>query len=396
MKNAKLPEYVSKILKLVELGGDKALLRYTLRFDGIKLAPGKIQVNALKDGILLNGFSPSLKAAFDKSALNIKKFHLSELRNIDLSWRINQNGTITGQDIRPVESVGIYVPGGRYSYPSTVLMTAIPARAAGVKNIVIVTPPKNITPELIYAAKISGVNAIYRVGGPWAVAALAFGTQSVPKVDLIVGPGNKYVNEAKRQVFGNTGIDSLAGPSEIAVIADDTANESFIAQDILSQLEHDPDARAYFYTDSLRLFRGVNNALYGKADKKQIKAVKCSIPKAVELVNALAPEHLEIAIKNARKTAAKIKNAGAVFIGNYSPVAAGDYWAGPSHTLPTGRAARFSSGVSVSTFLKRTSYIELSKRSFLRGAKFIKDIAAAEGLIQHRKSIEIREKQNEN
>ena len=390
MKNTKLSGYVSKILRTVERDGDRALLRFTSRFEGVKLMAAQLQVNGTKDGIKQDSLSVSLKDALDKAALNIRRFHSFELKNIRLSWRIKQAGMVIGQNVRPIESVGIYVPGGRFSYPSTVLMTAIPAKTAGVKNIVIVTPPKNITPELIYAAHISGVSGIYRVGGPWAIAALAFGTETVPKVDLIVGPGNKYVNEAKRQVFGNTGIDSLAGPSEIAIIADDTADERFIAQDILAQLEHDPDARAYFYTDSLRMLRGVNNALYGKANRKQVKAVKCSIDRAVELVNTLAPEHLELAVKNAKRISAKIINAGAVFIGNYSPVAAGDYWAGPSHTLPTGRAARFSGGVSVSTFLKRTSYIELSKRSLRSGARWIKSVADAEGLTEHKKSIEIR------
>jgi histidinol dehydrogenase len=270
-------------------------------------------------------------------------------------------------------------------------MTAIPAKAAGVKNVIMVTPPGKITAGLLFAAKTAGVDSVYRVGGPWSIAALAFGTETVPRVDMIVGPGNKFINEAKRQVFGTVGIDSLAGPSEIAIIADDSANERFIAQDILAQLEHDPDAKAYLYTDSLRLLRVVNKILFGKAGRKQLITVKCSIERAVELVNKLAPEHLELVVKNAKKLVSRVRNAGAVFVGNYSPVAAGDYWAGPSHTLPTGSSARFSSGVSVSTFLKRTSYIEMSKKSLISASEHIKRIAGMEGLIEHKKSIEVRE-----
>jgi len=332
-----------------------------------------------------------LKKAIVSSASNIKRFHETELKNIKLGWSVSNNGTVTGQLTRPVKKVGIYVPGGRFSYPSTVLMTAIPARVAGVEEVIMVTPPGKITAGLLFAAKVAGVNEIYRVGGPWSIAALAYGTQTVPPVDMIVGPGNKFINEAKRQVFGTVGIDSLAGPSEVAIIADDSANENFIAQDVLAQMEHDPDAKAYLYTDSLRLMRGVNKALLGKAGRKQFITIKCSIDKAVELVNILAPEHLELVLNNAKKIVSRIHSAGAIFVGNYSPVAAGDYWAGPSHALPTAASARFSSGVSVATFLKRTSYIELSKNSFAKAAKGIKSIAVLEGLVEHKRSIEIRE-----
>ena len=383
--------HVSSILAAVKREGDRALVRFCAKYDRIRLNPGQFRVSEAEIALSASGIPGQLKTALDMCASNVRRYHGFEYKNIKLSWQIKNRGMRAGQVIRPVESAGIYVPGGRFSYPSTVIMTAIPARTAGVKKIVVVTPPKNITPELLYAARISGVSEIYRVGGPWAVAALAFGTESVPEVDMIVGPGNKFVNEAKRQVFGKVGIDSLAGPSEIAVIADDTADERFVAQDILAQLEHDPEARAYFFTDSLKVLRGVNNALYGKIGRKQLKVVKCSMERAVELVNGIAPEHLEIAAKRANKIASGVKNAGAVFIGNYSPVAAGDYWAGPSHTLPTGGSARFSGGVSVSTFLKRTSYVELSRKHLLYGAKWIKSIAKAEGLVQHERSIGIRE-----
>jgi len=393
MKTIDLAGYIAKILSAVERDGDNALLRFGARFDGVNLSRSGLRVREAEIRRSSAGIPVLLRDALDKAASNVKSFHDRELKNMSFSWSMSRLGATTGQVIRSVESVGIYVPGGRFSYPSTVLMTAIPARAAGVKKIVIVSPPGNITPGVLYAARISGVSEIYRVGGPWAIAALAFGTASIPKVDLIVGPGNKYVNEAKRQVFGRTGIDSLAGPSEIAIIADDSADERFIARDILAQLEHAPDAKAYLFTDSRRILRGVNSVLGVKAGGKQFKAVKCSLGRAVELVNGIAPEHLEIAVKNARRIAANIHNAGAVFIGNYSPVAAGDYWAGPSHTLPTAGASRFSSGISVCTFLKRTSFIEFSEKSLAAGAGWIKSIARAEGLIEHGRSIEIRERQ---
>jgi len=393
MKRTGLSEYVSGILRAVEREGDRALIRFGSRFDGVKLQASGLRVSDADINGSVKAVSKPVRSALDKAAANVKRFHELELKGIRRSWKTVRAGVTVGQVLNPIESAGIYVPGGRFAYPSTVLMTAIPARTAGVKRVVMMTPPKNVTPELLYAAKISGVTEIYRVGGPWAVAALAFGTESVKRTDLVVGPGNKYVNEAKRQVFGRVGIDSLAGPSEIAVIADDSADERFVAQDILAQLEHDPDARAYLYTDSLKFLRGVNNALFGKADRKQFKAVKCSLERAIELVNVLAPEHLEIAVRNPKKTASKIVNAGAVFIGNYSPVAAGDYWAGPSHALPTGRSARYSGGVSAATFLKRTSFIELTRGALLKSAGWIKGLAVAEGLNEHNRSIEIREKQ---
>jgi len=396
MKTENLAVYISKILRTVKKDGDRALVRYNAKFDRVKTPISQLKVSDESIKNSAKDVPSSLKSAIQKAASNIEKFHKVELKNITISWKIKDGSAAVGQITRPIQKLGIYVPGGRFSYPSTVLMTAIPAKVAGVERIAIVTPPKNITSALLFAAKTAGISEIYAVGGPWAVAALAYGTETVPAVDMIVGPGNKFINEAKRQVFGTVGIDSLAGPSEIAIIADETANESFIAQDVLAQLEHDPDARAYLYTDSIGLIRGVNKLLLGKTGRKQFTAVKCTLKRAVELVDRLAPEHLLIAVKNAAKAAASVKNAGAIFVGSHSPVAAGDYWAGPSHALPTGSSARFSSGISVSTFLKRTSYINLSKRSLLAGSKHIINLAESEGLVEHKKSIEVREQENEN
>lgn len=391
MNNENLAGYVAKIIRTVKKDGDKALVRYNARFDGVKTPASQLRIEASRIRNSLEAVPSELRKSIVEAAANIERFHTEELKNTARGWKLKKGGSSVGQVIRPVEKLGIYVPGGRFSYPSTVLMTAIPAKVAGVKRIVIVTPPKNITPALLFAAKTAGIKEIYGVGGPWAVAALACGTQTIPAVDMIIGPGNKYVNEAKRQVYGTVGIDSLAGPSEIAIIADESANEVFLAQDVLAQLEHDPDAKAYLYTDSIRLMRGVNKLLFGRIGRKQYSAVQCPLKRAVEAVDRLAPEHLLVACRNASLVAASVKNAGAVFVGNFSPVAAGDYWAGPSHALPTGASARFSSGVSVLTFLKRTSYIELSKSELLSGAVHIRNLAEAEGLVEHKKSIEVRE-----
>lgn len=389
-----LSKYITKIIKDVETKGDKALSYYTAKYDKVKLSPKGFRVP--KTLIKASGkqLSPELRLSIEKAAKNIRSFHLKELSVSRKTWFADINGIKTGQIYNAVESAGIYVPGGRFPYPSTVLMSAIPAKIAGVKKLIIVTPPKNASPAVLYAACCAGVDEVYTLNGPAAIAAMAYGTKTVPKVDIIAGPGNAYINEAKRQVIGKVGIDSLAGPSEVAIIADSTAWPGFVAADILAQLEHDPDAKAYFFTDSRNLLNKVSGILKVFAGQynlgKQYRASFCSIGKAVTAVNAIAPEHLELEVKQPALLAKKIKNAGAIFAGSYTPTAVGDYWAGPSHVLPTGGAARFSGGISTATFMKKTSYIECSADSMKRFGSDIERLASSEGLENHRNSIAIR------
>ncbi|MDR3244192.1 MAG: histidinol dehydrogenase, partial [Elusimicrobiota bacterium] len=326
----------------------------------------------------------AIKASFD----NVSAYHKYEYKQIKNHWLFNATGLKAGQILNPVESVGIYVPGGRFSYPSTVIMGAIAAKEAGVKRIIMASPAQKMSPAVLFAAKLCGITDIYLIGGAVAIAALAYGTQTINKVDMIVGPGNIFVNEAKRQVFGQVGIDSLAGPSEVAIIADKDCPSDYIVCDIMAQVEHDPMAKAYFFCESAEKIAQVKQSLPKNAFK-QLIIRKCSIDKAVSYSNTIAPEHLELLIKEPSKLFGKIKNAGAVFAGYQTPTAAGDYWAGASHILPTGSCARFSSGLSVMTFLKRSSWTEISKDN-KRAYDEIAEFAQAEGLIWHKKSAQIR------
>jgi histidinol dehydrogenase len=304
---------------------------------------------------------------------------------------LKDKGVKRGQIISPVHTVGIYVPGGQYPYPSTVLMSAIPAKTAGVKQIIMVSPPKNITPAVLYAAKVAGVDRVFRIGGPAAIGALAYGTKSVPKADLIVGPGNAYVNEAKRQVYGLVGIDSLAGPSEVCIIADGNAPADYVAADIKAQLEHDERAIACVLSLSKQLTKKILSLLgQNVTGCLEIKTVTAA--QAVELVNGSAPEHLELLVKDTAYFLKGIKNAGAIFAGYSTPTALGDYWAGPSHVLPTMGTARFSSGLSVATFLKRTSYMQYSPQAANLAVDYAATLASAEGMSWHEASLNIRKR----
>jgi len=286
--------------------------------------------------------------------------------------------------------VGVYVPGGRFAYPSTVLMAAIPAKIAGVEKVVVATPPKNLNQEVLAAAYLAGVDEIYQVGGPVAVAALAIGTKTIPKVDLIVGPGNAFVTEAKRQLFGEVAIDLLAGPSELVILADSSASADFLAADLMAQAEHDPMARTILISMDKDLLKKVK-ALVPREKLYQCQLIfESSVTKAIEKLNKFAGEHVELMVRNPQSLLARVKNAGALFIGPYSPAVMGDYWAGPSHVLPTGRSATFSSGLSVANFMKRSSLIEIGPKAFIKGGKAAFQMAMAEGLLQHAKSIKVR------
>ncbi len=388
MKKQQLSNYVSDIIEDIRKNGDKAVFKYLEKFDGVDLSRSGYKVSQKLINDSEKNIPASLKKAIKSSYQNVLAFHKKECSQIKKNWKFNKNGVTTGQFYTPVESAGIYVPGGRFPYPSTVIMTAVPAIAAGVKRIVMVTPPKKMNDAVLYAAKICGIKEIYSVGGIMAVAALAYGTKTVKKVDMIVGPGNAYVNEAKRQVFGQVGIDSLAGPSEVAIIADKNVPVKYAVADIMAQVEHDPMAKAYLFCESKQTINGILKNL-PKDAIKQVAIELCPIDKAVEKVNVLAPEHLELLVKNYSKIMKNIKNAGAVFAGYQTPTAAGDYWAGPSHVLPTDSSARFSSGLSSMTFLKRTTYIEMNKRN-KKAYKEIMDFAGSEGMAYHRKSAEVR------
>jgi len=392
MNTKQLRNYTADIIEDVRANGDKAVFKYLKRFDGVDLSKTGLAVPQKEiDGASKN-VSPEFKQAIKASYANVLAFHKREFSQIKKSWKYAGNSAITGQFYTPVESAGIYVPGGRFPYPSTVVMTAVAAKAAGVKRIVMLSPPKNISAEVLYAAKICGIKEIYRVGGIMAIAALAYGTRTIKKVNIIAGPGNMYVNEAKRQVFGQVGIDSLAGPSEVAIIADKNVPEEYAAADILAQVEHDPAAKAYLFCECKKKIAKIKIWLQNLLPKKAFKQVTieyCPLDIAVKKTNDIAPEHLELLVKDYAKLVKSVKNAGAVFAGYQTPVAAGDYWAGPSHVLPTNANAKFASGLSVMTFLKRISYIELNPKN-KKAYKEIASFAQAEGMVYHKLSADKR------
>ncbi|MGA2090574.1 MAG: histidinol dehydrogenase [Endomicrobiales bacterium] len=385
-----IKDTVNAIIEAVESRGDQALVDFTRTFDSQSIKTGDIPVSRRDIDSSVKTLEPNIRQAIDQAAASISLFHRQELQRLKKTWTVKKSrGVVVGQIITPIDAVGIYVPGGRYSYPSTVLMTALCARVAGVRRIVVVTPPHNITPAVLYAVGISGVDELYRVGGAQAIAALAVGTRSIPRVDIIVGPGNAYVTEAKRQVYGRVGIDSLAGPSEVAIIADAGADPAHVAADAMAQMEHDPLARAFIFTDSAKIVGAVRRAV----DKKyvsQLSITRCSIGRAVEMINTIAPEHVEILTAQPDAIVRRIRNAGAIFAGYATPTALGDYLAGPSHVLPTGGSARFASGLSASTFLKKTSYIKYSASATALQAQRAAALADSEGLCHHAASLRIR------
>ncbi len=387
--NEEIINSVRDIISDIRTDGDSAVIRYLKKFDGVSFKSAKdFKVSEKQISDASKKVSPDLKKAIKSSYANVLAFHKKEYANIKKQWFDDDGIKNIGQLYRPIESVGIYVPGGRFSYPSSVIMNAVAAKTAGVKRIVMMTPPKKMTNEVLFAAKLCGINEIYTIGGAVAIAALAYGTKTVKPVNMIVGPGNAYVNEAKRLVFGKVGIDSLAGPSEVAIIADAGADKEYVYYDLMAQVEHDTMAKAYLLCGSKETIKHIKKN-FDKEKIKQVKIFNVDTDKAIDMVNDIAPEHLELLLKNAKKYVPKIYNAGAIFVGYNTATAVGDYWAGPSHVLPTNASAKYSSGLSVMTFLKRSSYIELKKVS-PEVKKNIADFAAAEGLINHKKSIEVR------
>ena len=387
--NTDIINAVTDIISNIQTKGDSAVINYLKKFDGVSFKSAKdLRVTDKQINEAVKKVSADLKKAIKASYANVLAFHKKEYSNIKKQWLLTDSIKSVGQIYRPIESVGIYVPGGRFSYPSSVIMNAVAAKVAGVKRIVMMTPPKKMSNEVLFAAKLCGIKEIYTIGGAVAIAALAYGTKTIKPVNMIVGPGNAYVNEAKRLVFGKVGIDSLAGPSEVAIIADNGADKDYVLYDLLAQAEHDTMAKAYLLCSSKQTIDYIQKN-FDKEKLNQIKIYNVDTKKAIDMVNDIAPEHLELLVKNAKQVVKNIYNAGAIFVGYNTATAVGDYWAGPSHVLPTNASAKYSSGLSVMTFMKRSSYIELKKvTSSVK--KQIADFAASEGLINHKKSIEVR------
>lgn len=392
------------IIRNVKERKDEALIEYSRKFDRVELTPDTIEVAQNELVNALNSIDRDLLRVIEKSAENIRAFHEKQLEN---SWfTTNENGIFLGQKITPLSRVGVYVPAGSAPLPSTVLMDVIPAKVAGVEEIVLCSPPsKNgkIDPVILACAKLAGVHRVFMVGGAQAIAAMAYGTQTIPKVDKIVGPGNIYVATAKKMVFGICGIDMIAGPSEILIIADETANPAYVAADLLSQAEHDKLASSILLTVSKELAQNVINELetqLSKLTRAEIATeslenygaivVTETINEAVDISNLIAPEHLEVCTKNPFDLLPLIKNAGAIFLGNYSPESLGDYFAGPNHTLPTSGTARFFSPLGVYDFIKRQSVISYSRDAFNAVASDVAAFAQAEGLTAHAGAVRIR------
>jgi len=420
--NSEILKSVLEIVDEVKKNGDKALLRYCKKFDGAVLKNAddiRVKAEEIEDARkTVHKKYPELVRAINVSYRNIKRYHAAQLKKEPESWFTGDysEGKRLGQINRAIERAGLYVPGGRYIYPSSVLMTAIPAIAAGVGEIAVCTPPNRenqISEILLYIFSILGIGEVYKIGGAQAVAALALGTESVRKVDKIVGPGNVYVTSAKRLLYGIVGIDSLAGPSEILIIADSNAEPAYIAADIISQSEHDPDAKSMLLSTSKLLAQKAVDEIYRQLDfftgtSREVKSrniimeslrknckifYNSDINFLIDICNLVAPEHLEIMVSNYNRVFSKVKNAGAIFLGSSTPVAVGDYICGTNHVIPTGGSARFSSPLGVYDFLKKSSVAFYNLDALKKEAKFIKTIADFENLTAHKRSVEIRIKE---
>jgi len=393
---------VEKIVRDVKERGDSAVREYTARFDGVKIKELKVEPADVE--LAVQHAPDGLKRALDEAAQNIRRFHGRQIRK---SWFMRDKaGSRLGLKIQPIEKVGVYVPGGKAAYPSSVLMGVIPAQIAGVREIHLVSPPDRsgfINEGVLAAASLLGVTAVYRVGGVQAIAALAYGTQSIPRVNKIVGPGNLYVQTAKRIVFGDVGIDSFAGPSEILIVADRTANAAYVAADLIAQAEHDEKAMCLLISTSSRLIADVKRELINQVKalprrriiKRALKlhgalVLVAQTREAIDLVNRIAPEHLEMLTHENGRLLHRIRNAGAIFLGEHSPVAVGDYFAGPNHVLPTGGSARFSSLLTVDDFMKTSSVVEYSRKRLNEAREIVSELASYEGLEAHRASIAAR------
>lgn len=399
MEVEQFEESVKQILKDVKEKGDQAVIHYTKKFDGVELSPQEFEVPFSKLEEAYEKLDEETRRALKVAYERVRKFHEAQVEN---SFFIEEEGMVLGQKVIPMERAGLYVPGGKAAYPSTVIMNAVPAIVAGVKEIIMCSPnPNRYT---LAAAFICGIEKVYRIGGAQAVGAMAYGTETIKKVDKIVGPGNIFVALAKKNVYGYVDIDSIAGPSEILVIADKDANPEWVAADLLSQAEHDELAAAILVTTSKELAEKVKDILYNRflvnfsresIAKKSLENyghafIVDDLDTAVEVSNYIAPEHLEIMTENPFDLLNKIKHAGAIFLGEYSTEPLGDYVLGPNHVLPTGRAARFSSPLGVYDFIKRSSVIYVTQEGFNRVERYARKIAEAEGLEAHKLGVEVR------
>lgn len=394
----------TNIVEAVRERGDAALKEFTQRFDGVELESFRVSNAAIDEAIAK--VDPTVAKALQKAANQIRDFHERQKQQ---GWfALREDGALVGAKVEPLDSVGVYVPGGRALYPSSVLMNAIPASVAGVKRIVCATPPTkdgSLDPAIVEACRIAGVTEIYAIGGAQAIGALAYGTETIAPVDKITGPGNAFVAAAKKVVSGDVGIDMIAGPSEVCVVADETALPELVAIDLMAQAEHDPLASCYLVTFSSEYADQVEAAINEhmkestraeitkvSLDNQGLIIVCPSLPAALETVNVIAPEHLELHVSNAMELLGSIRHAGAIFMGEWTPEAVGDYVAGPNHTLPTGGTARFSSPLSVDEFIKKSSVIQYSAAALMRDASAIMTIADHEGLWAHAQSVRLRTK----
>lgn len=395
-----LRESVKKIIDSVKSEGDKALLGYTEKFDKITLSPQTMLVSEEEFDRAYKSVDEKTIDALRAAKDNIAAYNRRQVRENNI---VTDKGKTTGYIVKPMTRAGIYVPGGKAAYPSTVLMCAIPAKVAGVGEIIMTTPGAETNPLTLVAARECGVDKVFKVGGAQAIAAMAYGTESVPKVDVISGPGNIYVALAKREVYGDVGIDMVAGPSEILIIADDSANADFIAADMLSQAEHDEMAMSILITPSRKLSEEVKSRLYSRLEKLSRKSIAekslenygaivivDSIEEGICVANSVAPEHLELCLDDVEKYLSQIQNAGAVFIGNYSPEPLGDYYAGPNHVLPTGGTAHYASSLGVDNYIKKISIIRYDSEALLEVGETIETLAKAEGLTAHAEAISAR------
>ena len=382
----RLQKKVAGILENVQAEGDKALIRYTKKFDRIDLARKDLRVSEAEISGAYQDIKPELVNTLKKIIRNINKFYKNQ---IPKSWTVkHESGIELGEKFEPIEKVGVYVPSGTAPLVSSVYMSVLPAKIAGVKRIVLLSPPnkyKTIDPHILVMANLLKVDEIYKVGGAQAIAALAFGTRTIPKVDKIVGPGNEYVTEAKRQVFGYCDIDMMAGPSEVLIIANQYANVEYIKKDLLAQDEHHKGL-AILVTPSKKVF----NAFYGDDSIKGYLVKVKNLDEAVEVSNLIAPEHLQLMVKSPRRLIKNIVNAGAIFLGEYTPVALGDYVAGPSHVLPTGGTARYFSGLNLRSFVKSSHVISYSRKALLDSADWVRELTEIEKLEKHWESIKVR------
>jgi histidinol dehydrogenase len=388
-RNRRIEEKVRRILEDVKNNGDEAVIRYTRKFDKVKLTPRELRVSESEINGAYQNIDPEFVSVLKIAVENVSRYYKKQTKR---SWKTtDEDGVILGEKVRPLESVGIYVPSGTVPLPSTVYMTVLPAKIAGVEKVYLITPPnkfKSVDPHILAVANLLKVDGIFKVGGAQAIAAFAVGTKTIPRVDKIIGPGNAYVAEAKRQVFGYCDIDMIAGPSEVAILADDYSDPGFVASDLLAQSEHHMGS-AILVTTSKRL---------AKATKKvpargYIVTVK-NLKQAAEVINQIAPEHLQIMVKNPQRILKDIKNAGAIFIGSYTPTAVGDYIAGPSHVLPTNGTARFFSGITVCDFMKSSHVISYSRKALEKVKGPIERLATLEGLPRHMESVRVRFEKN--